>query len=239
MKKETYNFLEGEILLINKPLTWTSFDVVNKVRYMIKDKLGIKKIKVGHAGTLDPLATGLMIICTGKKTKEIINYQNDKKTYEAKIQLGIHTASYDLETEIERKMDTSNITFEQVNEIVKSFLGPQQQTPPVFSAKKIQGERAYKKARRGEDVEMKSNSIEVFEFNIIDFKDAILHCHIHCSKGTYIRSMAHDLGKRLSNIGTLIELRRTASGSFELKNAIEIEELKKKIDSSENISSIC
>lgn len=239
MKKGSYNFIEGEVLLIDKPLTWTSFDLVKKVRTLIQKNFKVKKIKVGHAGTLDPLATGLMVVCTGKNTKIIAGLQNDHKIYEAKIKLGISTPSYDLETEIEKKMSTDGIKTEDVKEAARSFLGPQEQTPPIFSAKKIDGERAYKKARRGEQIEMKSNAIEIFEFEIISFEEEIVHCRIHCTKGTYIRSLANDLGQKLNNLGTLVGLIRTESGSFSLEDALNIEELEGLIKTSADQPSIC
>ena len=223
LKKENYHFQEGEILLFDKPLTWTSFDLVNKVRYLIKKKLGVKKIKVGHAGTLDPLATGLMVICVGKMTKQINSMTNDEKIYEAKIQLGAWTPSYDAETEVEKEMDVSQIELEDVQKVAESFLGKQEQTPPIFSAKKIDGVRAYKLAREGKEVEMRKNEIEIFSFDVLSYEAAILKCRIHCSKGTYIRSIAHDFGQRLNNLGTLVGLVRTKSGQFELDNALSIE----------------
>ncbi|NND78076.1 MAG: tRNA pseudouridine(55) synthase TruB [Flavobacteriales bacterium] len=239
MIKDSYNFIEGEILLLKKPLTWTSFDLVKKVRTLIQRKYNLKKFKVGHAGTLDPLATGLMVICTGKKTKEIADLQNDHKVYEAQIKLGVSTASYDLETEIEQEKSTQNITLETIKEAAKTFLGPQKQVPPIFSAKKISGERAYKKARRGEQVEMKSNDIEIFEFEISSYENNIIKCRIHCSKGTYIRSLAHDLGKKLNNLGTLVGLKRTRSGQFFIDQALSIEKLEELIKASANQPSIC
>ena len=239
MKKDKYNFIEGEILLIDKPLTWTSFDLVKKVRTLIQRNLNLKKIKVGHAGTLDPLATGLMIVCTGKSTKKITGFQNDRKVYEAQIKLGVSTPSYDLETDMDNEMSTEEITFEDVKAAAKSFLGRQQQTPPIFSAKKIKGERAYKKARRGEQIEMKSNAIEIFEFDVISFKNDIVYCRIYCSKGTYIRSMAHDLGAKLNNLGTLIGLVRSHSGSFCLEDALTIEKFEALINTSATQPSIC
>ena len=239
MKKDEYNFIEGEILLLDKPLTWTSFDLVKKVRNLIQKNFNLKKFKVGHAGTLDPLATGLMVICTGKNTKKIAGLQNDHKVYEAQIKLGVSTPSYDLETEVDKEMSTEGISIEEVKVAAKSFLGPQQQVPPIFSAKKIDGERAYKKARRGEQVEMKSSSIEIFEFDISSYENDIVHCRIHCSKGTYIRSLAHDLGAKLNNLGTLVGLIRTHSGSFVLEDALSIEGLEVLIKASADQPSIC
>jgi len=227
LKKENYHFQEGEILLFDKPLKWTSFDLVNKVRYLIKKKLGVKKIKVGHAGTLDPLATGLMVVCAGKMTKQINNMSNDEKVYEAEIQLGTWTPSYDAETQVEKEMDVSSIKLEDIHKVAESFLGKQEQIPPIFSAKKIDGVRAYKLAREGKEVEMRKNQIEIFSFEVLSYKVPILSCRIHCSKGTYIRSIANDFGERLKNLGTLVGLVRIKSGTFNLNDAISIDEFEK------------
>ncbi len=224
MKKENYHFQDGEVLLFDKPLKWTSFDLVNKVRYLIKRNLGVKKIKVGHAGTLDPLATGLMVICVGKMTKQINQMTNGQKIYEAEIKLGSWTPSFDAETEVEKEMDVSHIKMEDVQKVAKSFLGKQEQIPPIFSAKKIDGVRAYKLAREGKEVEMRKNQIEIFSFDVLSYEAPILKCRIHCSKGTYIRSIANDFGERLNNIGTLVGLIRTQSGSFDLRDAIKVED---------------
>jgi len=226
LKKHHYKFQEGEILLFDKPLGWTSFDLVNKVRYMIKKHLNIKKIKVGHAGTLDPLATGLMVICVGKMTKKINEFTLDHKIYEAQIQLGSWTPSFDGETEVKKSMSIENISIEHVEHVAKSFLGTQEQVPPIFSAKKVDGVRAYKLAREGKEVVMRKNQIEIFDFNINDYQSPFVHCTIHCSKGTYIRSIANDFGERLNNLGTLAALRRTKSGDFDIGDAISVEEFR-------------
>jgi tRNA pseudouridine55 synthase len=192
------DFQEGEIILIDKPLTWTSFDAVNKIRWNIKQKLGVKKIKVGHAGTLDPLATGLLIICTGKKTKTIDTIQAEEKTYTGTILLGKTTPSFDLETEYNKEFPTEHITAELMEKVRQSFLGEQQQQPPVFSAKQIDGKRAYEHARAGREIEMKFNTIHISDFKINASRFPEIDFEIKCSKGTYIRSIAHDFWQKLN-----------------------------------------
>jgi len=219
--------------LIDKPVEWTSFDVVNKLRWQLKNKLHVKKIKVGHAGTLDPLATGLLVLCTGKFTKKIEGLTADHKTYTGTILLGKTTPSYDLETEYDAEFPTEHITEQLLDEVRQSFLGKQLQTPPIFSAKQIDGKRAYEFARKGEAVELKQNEIEIFDFELDSSDLPRLHFSIKCSKGTYIRSIASDLGKKLNSGGTLIELRRTASGEFDIKEALTIEEAIQLIEKSE------
>ena len=221
------------MLLIDKPLTWTSFDVGNKLRWQIKNKLQVKKIKVGHAGTLDPLATGLLVLCTGKFTKKIEGLTSDHKTYTGTFLLGKTTPSYDLETEYDAEFPTQHITEDLIDEVRQSFLGKQLQTPPIFSAKQIDGKRAYEFARKGETVELKQNAIEVFDFTVDTSALPELHFSIKCSKGTYIRSIAADFGKALESGGTLIELRRTASGDFDIADALTVEEAIKMIQESE------
>jgi tRNA pseudouridine55 synthase len=224
------NFQEGEIILIDKPLTWTSFDVVNKIRWNIKQKLGVKKIKVGHAGTLDPLATGLLIVCTGKKTKTIDTIQAEEKTYTGTILLGKTTPSYDLETEYNQEFPTEHITAALMEEVRQTFLGEQQQQAPIFSAKQIDGKRAYEHARAGREVVMKHNAVQIHSFIIDSTRFPEIDFEICCSKGTYIRSIAHDFGKKLNSGGTLIALRRTKSGSFSIEEAFSVEEFIKKIN---------
>ena len=226
-------FQEGHMLLIDKPKTWSSFDVVNKLRWQIKNKLKVKKIKVGHAGTLDPLATGLLVLCTGKFTKKIEGLTVDHKTYKGTILLGKTTPSYDLETEYDAEFPTEHITETLIDEARQSFMGKQLQTPPIFSAKQIDGKRAYEFARKGETVELKQNQIEVFDFTLDTSALPELHFSIKCSKGTYIRSIAADFGKALQSGGTLIELRRTASGDFDIADALTVEEAIKMIEESE------
>jgi tRNA pseudouridine55 synthase len=218
------DFLAGEILLVDKPLNWTSFDVVNKIRWNLKQKLNVKNIKVGHAGTLDPLATGLLILCTGKNTKLIEGLTGAAKTYTGKFLLGKTTASYDLETPYSATFPTEHITEELLEKARLSFLGIQLQTPPIYSAKQIDGKRAYDYAREGKAVEMKQNQIEIESFTI-DTKDfPEISVAIKCSKGTYIRSIAYDFGKKLDSGATLIELRRTHSGDFSIENAKTVDE---------------
>lgn len=216
-----FDFTKGEVLLLNKPYKWTSFDVVGKLRNSFKPL----KLKVGHAGTLDPLATGLLIICTGKLTKQIDTYQAQDKEYTGVITLGSTTPSYDLETEPDQFFDISAITEEQIRENVKHFIGDIQQYPPAHSAIKKDGERLYMKARRGEEVELKPRSVNISEFEITDISLPEISFRVVCSKGTYIRSLAHDFGKKLNSGAHLSRLRRTKSGNFSVENAFEIMEL--------------
>ena len=215
-------FQEGKILLLNKEIGWTSFDVVKKIKNLLKEKFNIKKIKVGHAGTLDPLATGLLIICTGKFTKTISSIQDQKKTYTGEITLGATTPSYDLETDINKTYDTSKITNEEIQKTSLQFIGEIDQKPPVFSALKIKGERLYKKARRGEDVVIQSRKTTVFLFDIEECELPKFKFKIKCSKGTYIRSIAHDFGERLKNGGYLSKLCRTNIGKYNISDSITI-----------------
>jgi len=219
-----YNFRKGEIVLVDKPLHWTSFDVVNKLRYPLKTKYNIKRFKVGHAGTLDPLATGLLVICTGKMTKEINAFVLDSKEYTGVIQLGATTSSYDLETEIDATFPTNHIDQDLVNQVIPQFSGTIKQVPPIYSAKKVDGKRAYDLARKGIEVELKENEITIIdlELNLIDNNQITFK--INCGKGTYIRSLANDIGKALSSGGHLIELRRTRSGRFTAEDAKSVEQ---------------
>lgn len=218
------DFQEGCTLLVDKPYEWTSFDVVNKLRWNIKRKLGVKKIKVGHAGTLDPLATGLLIICTGKHTKLIEGLTADEKEYEGTFLLGKTTPSFDLETAYDNEFATEHITAEHIEAVVAGFMGVQQQIPPVYSAKQIDGKRAYEFARAGKEVEMKANTIEIKKFEVDLSRFPEVDFTIRCSKGTYIRSIASDFGKKLDSGATLIALRRTASGPFCVNEAKTVEE---------------
>ncbi len=211
---------KGKVLLLDKPLHWTSFDVVNKIRYSILKKYNIKRFKVGHAGTLDPLATGLLIVCVGKATKTINEYQNRSKEYTGTFTLGATTPSYDLETEINATLPTEHITEEQIYETAKRFVGVQQQVPPIFSALKKNGKKMYELARKGEKVEMKSREIEIFEFEILSINMPEVKFRVKVSKGTYIRSLAHDFGKALGSGAYLSELRRTKIGNFSIENAV-------------------
>ena len=221
--KKTLQFKEGEVLLINKPLHWSSFQLVNKLRWLIKRKLGIKKIKVGHAGTLDPLATGLMIICTGKKTKEINQYQSAEKEYLATLKLGATTPSYDGETEENYFYPTKHISHELVTKTCARFLGEIEQTPPVFSAIKVKGKKLYESARKGNEVEIKSRKIRINELELMNMDLPYIKLRVSCSKGTYIRSFAYDLGRALNSGAWLCDLKRTKIGSNSLNNALDIQ----------------
>jgi tRNA pseudouridine55 synthase len=219
-----FHFLEGEILLINKPLKWTSFDVVGKIRVMLKYRLGIKKIKVGHSGTLDPLATGLMIICTGKFTKRIDEFQNQDKVYTGTICLGATTPSYDLESKIQDVKDISQLKAEDIIEKSKLFVGELQQIPPMFSAVKIDGKRAYEMARKGQEFVIEPKTITIKRFEINNISLPYVDFTVECSKGTYIRSLARDLGEALGCGAHLTSLCRTRIGDFLLEDAITIEQ---------------
>lgn len=221
------DFKEGRIVLINKPLEWSSFDVVNKMRILIRQYLGFKKIKVGHAGTLDPLATGLMIICTGKLTKQIETLMGMDKEYVAEVTLGSTTPSYDLETEPDQFFETGHLTSSGLQTALKSFLGVQMQTPPLFSAIRVNGKRAYEHARKGNDMELKQREVTFKELELISFDNRVARIRVVCSKGTYIRSFANDLGKILESGGHLSALERTAIGPFRLANAITINDFEK------------
>jgi tRNA pseudouridine55 synthase len=219
-----YNFEEGEILLVDKPLHWTSFAVVNKLRYPLRRKYDKKKFKVGHAGTLDPLATGLLVICTGKKTKAITEFIQDRKAYTGVIQLGATTPSFDLETEIDQNFPTEHINQELIDSIRPQFEGEIEQTPPIFSAKKVDGKKAYDLARAGKEVELKKAQITIHKMKLELIANHQIQFEIECSKGTYIRSLANDIGAALHSGGHLIELRRTQSGDFDIKDAKTLEE---------------
>lgn len=216
-------YQKGQVLLIDKPLTWTSFQVVNKLRWEIKQRFNIKKIKVGHAGTLDPLATGLLIICTGKQTKEIHTYQNQVKEYTGTFTLGETTPSYDLETEIDQKFPTEHITEDLLKETTKQFIGDIQQKPPIFSAIKKDGKRLYELARKGETTEIKARIVKVLEFEITTINLPKVDFKVVCSKGTYIRSLASDFGNALNSGAHLSALRRTKIGDFSVDKSNSIE----------------
>ncbi|SRX52300.1 tRNA pseudouridine(55) synthase TruB [Aequorivita sp. CIP111184] len=221
MTEEDYK--EGQVILIDKPLEWTSFQAVNKVRWLIKKSFGIKKIKVGHAGTLDPLASGLLIICSGKFTKKIDTFQAQVKEYTGTFTVGATTPSYDLETEIDQTFDISEITSEKIEEATKHFLGEIQQQPPVFSALKKDGKRLYEFARNGEEVEIPFRTVTISEFEITEIDLPKISFRVVCSKGTYIRSLANDFGRALNNGAHLSALRRTKIGSYSVENAVGIE----------------
>ena len=209
---------EGEILLIDKPLGWTSFDVVKKVR-------NILSVKVGHAGTLDPLATGLLILCTGRMTKKLDSIQAQEKEYTGKMIIGQSTPSVDLETEVDKTWDISGLTEEAIHANVTPFLGDIQQVPPIFSAVRHKGQRAYKKARKGQNIELGPRSVHIKEFTIEGIDLPEIHFRVVCSKGTYIRSLVRDFGEHLGMGAYLAELRRTRIGEYDLKNAHLIEEI--------------
>lgn len=227
---ELEDFKTGTLLLMNKPEGYTSFDVVNKLRWLIRKKMGIKKIKVGHAGTLDPLATGLLVICTGRMTKQIQFLTADTKIYEAEIIVGKTTPSFDLESLPEGDFSYSHVDEKLVFSVAKSFLGKQEQTPPQFSAKKIDGVRAYVSAREGVAVKMKKNEIEIFDLTINKIDLPKISFTVHTSKGTYIRSLANDFGKRLDSGAYLSKLVRTKSGVFDLKDALTIQQFEDRLN---------
>lgn len=226
MQEHQFDFRNGEVLIVDKPLHWTSFDVVNKLRWKLKKKYGIKRFKVGHAGTLDPLATGVLLICTGKKTKISQQLTAEDKEYTGKILLGRTTPSYDLETEFDSEKDTARLKndADSIAKCVQQFIGKQEQVPPIFSAKKVDGKRAYESARKGKKIELKPNEITInsFEIDTTDFPE--IKFKVNCSKGTYIRSLAHDFGAKLGVGGTLIELRRTRSGAYDIAEAKSVED---------------
>lgn len=217
-------FAQGSTILVDKPLKWTSFDAVNKLRWHLRQRIGVKKLKVGHAGTLDPLATGLLVICIGKHTKLIEGLTSDSKTYTGTFLLGKTTPSYDLETAYNSDKATTEITPEQLEEVRQTFMGIQQQVPPLFSAKQIDGKRAYDYARAGIEKELKANTIEIMDFRIDASRFPEIDFEISCSKGTYIRSIAHDFGQKLGCGATLIALRRTKSGIYDIKDSKSVEE---------------
>lgn len=228
MTEEAYK--NGQVLLIDKPLEWTSFQAVNKIRWHIKQRFQIKKIKVGHAGTLDPLASGLLIICTGKQTKEIHVYQGQEKEYTGTITIGATTPSYDLETEIDNTFPTAHITKELIHDTTKQFLGEIDQKPPIFSAIKKEGKRLYELARKGETAEIKSRKVTIDEFEITNINLPNIDFRVVCSKGTYIRSLAYDFGKALHSGGHLSALRRTKIGTFSVEKAKSIEDFIKTLE---------
>ena len=224
------DFQQGQILLVNKPLAWTSFQVVNKIHWLLRKKFDIKKIKVGHAGTLDPLATGLLLVCTGKKTKQIQNLIQADKTYTGTICLGATTPSYDLETAVIPRSDPTKLTKEKIFQAAGQFVGNIQQKPPLFSAVKHQGKRLYEFARAGEKIEIKSREVIVYDFEILDINLPDIAFQIRCGKGTYIRSIAHDFGQVLGVGGYLKSLCRTAIGVHKLSDSITIETLEKNLE---------
>lgn len=229
------DYLEGQVLLIDKPLTWSSFQAVNKLKYILKRKYDLpKKFKIGHAGTLDPLATGLLIICTGKFTKKITEIQAQTKEYTGTITVGATTPSYDLETQIDATFPISHITEELIIATTKQFLGEINQKPPVFSAIKKEGKRLYEHARAGEEVEIEARKTTIYEFEITKINLPEISFRVQCSKGTYIRSLAFDFGKALNSGAYLSELRRTKIGDYAVVNGINPEEFEKQLLSTES-----
>jgi tRNA pseudouridine55 synthase len=217
------DILEGKMLLVDKPLTWTSFDVVKYIRKSLVSKFKIKRIKVGHAGTLDPLATGLLIICIGRQTKQISIYQNLTKTYTGKFKLGETTPSYDAETEVNKTFNYDHIKENDIINLSQKFTGKLMQKPPIFSALKKNGKRMYEYARENKKIEIQEREINIYEFEIIKFTNPYIEFKITCSKGTYIRSIANDFGKKLNSGSYLSELRRINIGEFSVLNALQIE----------------
>ncbi|WP_413533261.1 tRNA pseudouridine(55) synthase TruB [Empedobacter brevis] len=210
---------EGHVFLIDKPLDWTSFDVVNKIRWNIRKAYNLKKIKVGHAGTLDPKATGLLLVCTGKWTKRIDEFQAQEKTYTGTIKLGVTTPTYDLESEEDQTFPTEHITEEIIHEATKQFIGEIEQFPPMHSAVKVDGKRLYELAREGQEIERKARKITIHDFKITKIDLPFVDFEVNCSKGTYIRSLAFDFGKAVNSGGYLTALRRTKIGEFDVINA--------------------
>ena len=217
--------IEGQLLLIDKPLNWTSFQVVNKIRWELKNKFGIKKLKVGHAGTLDPLATGLLLVCTGKMTKEISEIQALVKEYTGSFTMGATTPSYDLETSIDGTFPIDHLDDNALKEVINQFIGVVDQYPPVFSAIKKHGRRLYKYARRAEEIKINSRQVEILAFELTEIKLPTIDFYVKCSKGTYIRSLANDYGKALRSGAHLSSLRRTAIGLHRIEDAYTIEQI--------------
>lgn len=233
-----FRFEEGEVLLINKPLNWSSFDVINRFRYFLRKQCGIQKIKVGHAGTLDPLADGLLIVCTGKFTKRIEEFQGQEKEYTGTFKLGATTPSFDLEHDVDHTYETAHITPGMIQQAAESLTGEIMQLPPVFSAIKIGGKRAYKFARKDKDPELSPRPVHIREFEITRIEMPEIDFRISCSKGTYIRSIARDFGTSLQSGAHLASLRRTRIGEFLLSNAWELEDLMEKIRQESNQDTI-
>ena len=224
------SFLEGKLLLINKPIGWTSFQIVNKVRWLIKSQYDLKKIKVGHAGTLDPLAEGLLIVCTGKWTKKIDEFQGQDKLYSGIFYLGATTPSFDLETEINSRQSIEHIDENILLESTNKFIGDQFQIPPIYSAIKQNGKKLYEYARKGETIELKKRKINISEFKITKIELPKVHFKVKCGKGTYIRSLANDYGLELKSGAYLYKLKREGIGDFNIKDAISIDEFAKIIN---------
>jgi tRNA pseudouridine55 synthase len=226
---EKPDFKAGEVFLLDKPYQWTSFNVVNSIRYQMSRVTGLKRNKVGHAGTLDPLATGLLIICTGKATKQIDNYQGQEKEYTGTFKLGATTPCFDREQEEDKQYATEHITEEMIREATQDFMGEISQIPPIFSAIKIKGKRAYNYARNDEEVIIKAKNVEIKEFEITNIRMPEVDFRVVCSKGTYIRSLARDFGEKLNSGAYLIALRRTKIGKYDVKDALSPQEFKTKM----------
>ena len=224
------DFESGKVILINKEEKWTSFDVVKKIKNLLKEKFLFKKIKVGHAGTLDPLATGLLIVCIGKATKKISDFQNLKKTYSGELTLGATTPSFDLETNVNKTYDLSKISDEKILKVKDSFIGENFQKPPIYSAIKVDGERLYKKARRGDKIEVKRRKVFIYDFQITDISVPKVSFEITCSKGTYIRSIANDFGHKLENGAYLSMLKRDKIGEYSVNDAVTVEGFKNELN---------
>lgn len=222
------DFISGEILLIDKPLGWTSFDAVKRVRGALTRRMKVKKLKVGHAGTLDPLATGVMVICTGRATKRIDELQAGVKEYVATLALGATTPSFDLETEIDATYPIDHITRELVEETLRKFHGTIQQVPPAFSAVKIDGQRAYKMARKGQTPELKAKTLVIDDIELLEYAQDQISLRIVCSKGTYIRALARDIGEALGSGAHLTALRRTRVGDFTIDKCISVDDADRK-----------
>jgi tRNA pseudouridine55 synthase len=220
-----FNFNEGEVLLIDKPYKWTSFDVISKIRAHIRSQLGLKKLKVGHAGTLDPLATGIVIVCTGKLTKRINEFQDHIKEYTGTFYIGATTPSYDLEKEIDFTFDTSHLTEELIYNAAKELTGDFDQMPPAFSAKKVNGKRAYEFARQNIEIELQTRKVTISEFEITRINLPEVDFRVVCTKGTYIRSLARDMGEKLNAGAHLTALRRTKNGDLRIENALSMESI--------------
>ncbi|NOY97550.1 MAG: tRNA pseudouridine(55) synthase TruB [Chlorobi bacterium] len=226
-----FDFIKGEVLFFDKELDWTSFDLVQKVRNSLCRKMGIKKLKVGHAGTLDPKATGLMILCTGKATKQIESIQGEEKEYIAELKIGATTPSYDTESEEDNIFDYSHVTEEVLKEALKAFIGEINQVPPIFSAVKVKGIRAYEFARKGNDPKLKPKKVVIESIEVLDFNPPKIGLKVVCGKGTYIRSLARDIGKTLNCGAYLVGLRRTRIGEYEVGQAMSVNYFLTNLDS--------
>ncbi|PLX13365.1 MAG: tRNA pseudouridine(55) synthase TruB [Marinilabiliales bacterium] len=229
MSDHNFDFQQGEVILIDKPYEWTSFDVVNHLRGFLRKVYGWKKLKVGHAGTLDPLATGLLIICTGRFTKKIDEYQGMDKVYVGSMHFGATTPSFDKETEIDNEFDISDVDIDNLSQVAKSFEGDIQQIPPKFSAIKIKGKRAFKYARQNEEVELKPRDVRINYFQVFNINLPNIDFAVSCSKGTYIRSLVRDLGEKMGKGAFLTELRRTQIGEFNVNNSLSLDDFKKTV----------